>query len=358
MISIKRNPKSVGPRRGVSLIWATCSITLLGAFVSLSVDFGRVQSAKADLQMIADASARAAASQLGGTSSNATSARAQATAIASANHVDGQAFQLGAANIVFGRFENNAFTALPDSDFSRADAVRVTARTETFPLYFGRLIGRQTLDIESSSVATIPTGATVDGQDYLWLAGMPNNASMFDRTASQHAPQYLKVTPGQTIRLQVTGTEWDIAYWVYWGMTNIDGEGSRGKSNWYANGHNQISGVTAPMGSLLGVFAGENPVASSVQAWNAGSNSPLDFSTNGKRNFKTLTPAANQTFFIGDGKRVNGELQEFVVPPGCTRLYLGMNDGEWWYSDNVGTINVSLAGNGTTGSSASIVTAR
>ena len=64
----------------------------------------------------------------------------------------------------------------------------------------------------------------------------------------------------------------------------------------------------------------------------------LDFSAKASREFDRLTPSNKQVFFIGDGVQ-NGtqRLQEFVVPPGATRLFLGVNDelGFWW--DNTGS---------------------
>ena len=70
-------------------------------------------------------------------------------------------------------------------------------------------------------------------------------------------------------------------------------------------------------------------------AWNM--QAELDFSKEADREFDRLTPGNKQVFFIGDGVQ-NGtqRLQKFVVPPGATRLFLGLNDelGFWW--DNFG----------------------
>ena len=66
-------------------------------------------------------------------------------------------------------------------------------------------------------------------------------------------------------------------------------------------------------------------------------NDRLDFSTPASRDFTSLSPGLKQAFFIGDGV-ANGKdrLQEFVVPPGATRLFLGISDGAGYWWDNEG----------------------
>ena len=61
----------------------------------------------------------------------------------------------------------------------------------------------------------------------------------------------------------------------------------------------------------------------------------------------TIQPALRQTFFIGDGLTAASARQDFIVPAGATRLYLGVVDaagfqgGPCCYDDNVGSISVS-----------------
>ena len=43
-------------------------------------------------------------------------------------------------------------------------------------------------------------------------------------------------------------------------------------------------------------------------------------------NFTSLSPLVEQMFFIGDGRTADGTVQQFIVPPGATRLALGTYD--------------------------------
>ena len=77
----------------------------------------------------------------------------------------------------------------------------------------------------------------------------------------------------------------------------------------------------------------------------------LNFSSDALgQNFARLTPAIGQTFFIGDGMTGTGTgaRQQFVVPAGATRLFLGFADtvgfhgAAGWYDDNRGQLSVML----------------
>ena len=102
------------------------------------------------------------------------------------------------------------------------------------------------------------------------------------------------------------------------------------------NSSGVISGILAPTsGFLAGVFLGPSlPGAAPGR---------LDFNVLGT-NFLTLSGIAlGQTFFIGDGFGAGSVQQQFFVPDGATRLYLGIADGGGFvgnpdfYADNVGT---------------------
>jgi hypothetical protein len=83
---------------------------------------------------------------------------------------------------------------------------------------------------------------------------------------------------------------------------------------------NGISGMKAPLCSLLGVFLDDT---------RPGSNAPpadLDFSLPATRDYQLLSPALRQVFFIGDGRTSGGATQYVTVPFGATRLFLGVSD--------------------------------
>jgi hypothetical protein len=110
-----------------------------------------------------------------------------------------------------------------------------------------------------------------------------------------------------------------------------------------ANAYGGISGITMPGGgALVGVFepdsgpTGAPPVS-------------RDFNAIGI-NFPTLWLALYQTFYIGDGLTGDGSgaVQQFLVPAGATRLFLGIADAPGFdgnpgsYGDNSGTFTVSF----------------
>jgi hypothetical protein len=106
-----------------------------------------------------------------------------------------------------------------------------------------------------------------------------------------------------------------------------------------------ISGITALQGGfLVGVFTSDDEPQPPGPAI-------LDFTTGSGANFTTLSPALNQTFFIGGGRTLDGTgtLQQFNVPAGATHLYLGIADGDalngppGFYSDNSGFFTVTAA---------------
>ena len=59
----------------------------------------------------------------------------------------------------------------------------------------------------------------------------------------------------------------------------------------------------------------------------------------------SYSPGVNQIFWIGDGRTGlgSGAVQNFVVPVGATRLYLGTVDGSGWFN-NSGSASIAIAG--------------
>ena len=67
-------------------------------------------------------------------------------------------------------------------------------------------------------------------------------------------------------------------------------------------------------------------------------------------NFTTLAVQLRQTFFIGDGRTTTGGVtQQFFVPAGATRLFLGFADSDRfqgspsYYNDNLGSLTVTFS---------------
>jgi hypothetical protein len=105
-----------------------------------------------------------------------------------------------------------------------------------------------------------------------------------------------------------------------------------------------ISGILAPTsGFLAGVFLGPSLPA--------GAPPSMDFNTI-TTDFLSIAPLLGHTFFIGDGRTSLNVMQQFLIPDGATRLYLGVADGfnffgpPDFYEDNAGgyTANYSVSG--------------
>jgi hypothetical protein len=96
---------------------------------------------------------------------------------------------------------------------------------------------------------------------------------------------------------------------------------------------------------LIGVFLGATLPASQVASIG-------DYGTGAvvSPTQAVYTPLVGQTFYIGDGMTGNqtGVQQQFIVPVGATRLFLGFADAMSFvgqaamYNDNGGSLNVNL----------------
>jgi Flp pilus assembly protein TadG len=143
---------------GSALVYLTVTLVALLAFASLAVDLGRVQVARAELQVAADAAARHGAA---GLETGVPTAEANAHAAAYDNKVDGSAVVLNpTTDVEFGTWDssNKSFTPLAGAALATADAIRVTARRtaatgNAVPLLFARVIGRESCDVHAVSVA-------------------------------------------------------------------------------------------------------------------------------------------------------------------------------------------------------------
>ncbi|HMP04110.1 MAG TPA: PEP-CTERM sorting domain-containing protein [Gemmatales bacterium] len=94
---------------------------------------------------------------------------------------------------------------------------------------------------------------------------------------------------------------------------------------------------------LVGVFRDDSPGA-------VGGPAPDRLAYSDPENFTSFAPLLNQTFFIGNGRTDStGTIQQFLVPAGATRLFLGFADGFSFiglpgaYSDNSGQLVADFA---------------
>src|SRR5438093_1359388 len=115
-------------RRAFTLVYAMIIMTALAGFVSLGVDWGRIQLIKTQLQRAADSASRAAASQI---SNGITATQNTAVTWASYNTADGTAVVINpTTDVEFGTWDpvGRTFTVLSGASRTSANAIRVWAR--------------------------------------------------------------------------------------------------------------------------------------------------------------------------------------------------------------------------------------
>lgn len=167
------------------------------------------------------------------------------------------------------------------------------------------------------------------------LAGMPDGttASSGDLAPAQSPVLFsgFTIAPGTWLQFtQVSGV-----------VDNCGGSCSRGgpdgAEQWTNGAENGISGLTAPLNSLVAVFLGPAQPDSSA----APADLAFDRTSFG---FTQLAPALKQVFFVGDGLTGTGAgtVQSFLVPDGATRLYLATHDGYGW-ANNSGSFTVTVS---------------
>ena len=337
-------------------------MVLMGMGV-LAVDYGRVELAKTEAQAAADAAARYGASGLKNTLLGQSAASSNALAIAILNKVDGQTITASECVTETGYWNTQTKTFTPNVAIASSNAVRVTI-SHTFgngrlPLTFAPVFGSRNSRISESAIAMVNSTSETffaPAKGNLWLAGMPDGTVtqnhqpmqnwVWDTAGSatnRQSPQVITssavVTPGNSITFDAVdgtatydggnplGADGDSGYLVCHGST------SSSYASALATPDNGIANIRAPIGGLIAGFLNGNVPTSTAAP------SALDFTTAASRDFQTLSPQLKQPFFIGNGRRANGEVQQFVVPAGATRMYIGMMDA-WQWNDNVGGFDV------------------
>jgi Flp pilus assembly protein TadG len=330
-------------RRGIALVYATTVMTIMIMFTSLAVDMGRAQLAKTELHAAADAAARYGAQ--GYANSAVTS---NAVAAAAENKVDGMPLALQNSDITLGVWNNGAFyTSGSGMSAVRVTARRTNSRGTAIPLLFTSMFGLTTLDITVQSVATYIPGAstsiTAQARGNPWLAGMPagTTANDFD-IAGPDSPTLvsgLSILAGGKLNFIFSGSA---SYLPNTSANGPDGDNSFILYNHIWTGYNGgrehgMSNLTAPITAVVGVFLTDNqPDTEGAPP------ADLDFTSDASRDFATLSPALRQPFFIGDGLRADGVTpQDFIIPAGATRFYIGIMDGQQW-SDNSGSFSTNV----------------
>jgi hypothetical protein len=193
------------------------------------------------------------------------------------------------------------------------------------------------------AVTAQASSTNVLGKANPWLAGMPGGSEIIFEGTTDTAPAQsptlvsgISLAGGAVVFSNATGGVHngslcpDVCYGpdgrIFHGQSFVKHEGGA------VNG---IAGVWAPMNALLGVFLDDTqPDLLTPPA-------ELDFQTVGL-DFLSLAPTLRQVFFVGDGFTSSGTQQQFVIPVGAARLFLGTMDGYGW-ANNSGEFNVIVS---------------
>ena len=176
-----------------------------------------------------------------------------------------------------------------------------------------------------------------------WPDGMIRHAYPTPEEILETRPLTIPVSAGQVVRVISPAVGWIHFFNTGSGLPSYGPEGDGTADSSRLRSFGGISGYIGRRGALVGVFLGPSIP-------NSGPPDPIDFgaSTGPGTNFTTLSPRLHQVFFIGNGKTRQGVLQEFKVPPGATRLALGIPDGydfvgaPGFYDDNDGHYRVRI----------------
>lgn len=188
--------------------------------------------------------------------------------------------------------------------------------------------------------AALPTQeVNVPGSADLWLAGQPDGTTLpaFDNTgmdvAPTHSPIGVSVMAGSTLTFSVSGATSHTA-----GLC-VAPSGDGGCTAGFATvcgPANGLSSLAVQLNALIGVFL-DDAVPSGTP--------PAALDASGTNDFATLAPELRQVFFIGDGLTATGSgaAQQFVVPSGATRLFLGSSDSAGGNFNNTGNFIVLVS---------------
>jgi hypothetical protein len=187
------------------------------------------------------------------------------------------------------------------------------------------------------TLSAAPTGNTLSvlSTSNLFLSGHTGTQGI---SSPGTAPPFLSVagSDGKAVRFtSVTGD------WACTGSTTSGPDGANcagGSTN--ISSYRGIAGLTHSNKTmfLAGVF---------LDATEPADPSPTRLDVTNFNTTATLQPALRQTFFIGDGLTAASARQEFIVPAGATRLFLGIVDGSAFqggpccYDDNSGSMSAT-----------------
>jgi Flp pilus assembly protein TadG len=236
-------------RRGTVLIYTTMGMVAFAGFASLAIDVAHVHFAKLQLQVAADAAARAACQAL---PNGTVAAQNAAVAVAAANKVDGSPVNLNpSTDLTFGVWNptTKAFTPLAGAAIANANAVRVApvrskAHGNAVSLSLASVVGIGTCDIAASGTAC--RGGNVGAYSLIGLNGIVMSGSGF--TDSYNALQ----GPYSVASAHHKGSIASNGNISLQGSARVDGDARCGVGmTTTVQGTALVTGLNAPLGSVM-----------------------------------------------------------------------------------------------------------
>ncbi len=176
-------------------------------------------------------------------------------------------------------------------------------------------------ELTVAGAARLSTTADVLPRAHPWLAGQPDGATLLGDGAPDDSPVLAATAEffaaGDALTFTVSGNAGTDFSTVY---------GPDGAGDALFGAQNGLAGLRAPFAAAVGVFLSDDVP-------DPGSAPPptLDFRPSALGvDFPSLSPLLGQPFFIGDGRTPDGVAQQFVVPGGATRLFVGVMDDNVW----------------------------
>ena len=346
-------------RRGSVLIYTLFLMTVVMAVVSLGMDYAHCQAVKTECQRAAELCARDYLEIYLKYGAATATTPVYMAYVQQQNAVDGK-YAAATYVVTPGTWNTSTGTFTATSWASTVTAVQVrvsktAANNNGVQVLFGAVLGRRTVDVQSTAVAALVGGqsgnVTVPSTSSPYLAGMPNGsttAGWGDNTSNSTPYQVssIPVVPGTYITMTNTGGQSSIYYPTIpksgpdgnASLTLHHGENYNHSPNpAFPNPENGIGDAKMPADALMGVFLTDdapdtNPAPPAV-----------DWTDADHKDKPTYSDIRNQQpFMIGNGTTTDGTVQQFLVPAGATRLYLGTWDGVM-FNNNTGSVTGTLA---------------
>lgn len=354
--------------RGTVMIYSVVVLTVMLGFAVLAVDLGRISLARSQLQDAADAAARYAVTGMVSSSTSQTTAQSHAVAALADCTIEG--VTLSASNLTTTIGVWNSATGVFTATLTSPNAVKIdltfrfTTGTGRVPLFVQALSSSQQPLIHATAISKASSREDTfspPASGNLWLSGMPSGTQtknfrpdanwVWDYAGTTAAPRQsplaltlssVGLQAGDSLTFE--GLSGTASYVPSSAANSADGDssfivalGQTYPGSVPTNNINGISNVRAPIGAVMAVFMNDNaPNLTSAPT-------ALDFNSAAQRDYSSISPQLKQVFFVGNGKKSDGQVQRIVVPTGATRVFIGMMDA-WQWNDNTGNFSFKVYG--------------